>query len=324
MQAFNWCFVGCGALAHTVAAQIQATGRHNVASVYARRPEAAEAFAAEFDANACSSLEEAVCAPGVDAVYVVTPHSSHFEYVKQALELGKPVLCEKSLTVSAAQTDALIDLAAKEGVYLAEAMWTWFAPASHQIKAWVDGGEFGETPHVNASFRFKARGGSGRLLDPNRAGGALLDVGVYPLTYCYRLFGYPTSVVCTGRVEGGVDLSDNIDLVFESGATAHVRSSIADALGGESLHIEGDRASVSVPFFHMANRATLVRKGGDLDRFRGPGSRFIDYLPEFDAVAADIRSGLTQSPLVPLSSTSAVMHLMDECRHQMNLVYPFE
>lgn len=324
MQAFKWCFIGCGKLAHGVAAELQDSGRHKVVSVYGRRFEAAEAFAGEFGATAYATPEEAILAPEVDGIYVVTPHTSHAEYAKLALELGKPVLVEKPFAVNDEDAEALVELAAEKGVYLAEAMWTWFAPAAHQVKAWVDAGEFGVAPRVEASFRFFAHGGSGRLLDPERAGGALLDVGVYPLTYCYRLFGYPTRVECRGRVEGGVDLAETIELGFAGGATARVRSSIADFPGGESLHVEGPGASLSAPLFHHANRVTLRRKQGRNETFRGPGGRFHGYLPEFDAVAADVRAGRTQSELVPLSATLDVMRLMDECRRQMGLVYPFE
>ena len=131
MEKFGWCFIGCGRLAHKVAQQITASGRHVVVSVWSRNSDACASFAAQYGARACASAREAMTAPGVDGVYVVTPHTSHFEYIRLALELGKPALGEKPFTVSAAETEALIRLAEEKGVYMAEAMWTWFAPVAH-------------------------------------------------------------------------------------------------------------------------------------------------------------------------------------------------
>ena len=149
-QVFNWCFIGTGTLARQVAAEISATDRHRVSSVFSRRYEAAEAFAKQFGAEAFQTPESAM--EKADAVYVVTPHPSHYPHVKLAIELGKPVLCEKPFTVKAAETKELFRLAKEKQVYIAEGMWTWFAPVANTVKGWLDSGETGAVTHVTTKM----------------------------------------------------------------------------------------------------------------------------------------------------------------------------
>ena len=320
MEPFRWCFIGAGRLANTVARRVIRTGRHEIATVYARRPEASGAFARRFGAVPCASAEQAMTWPGVDGVYVVTPHASHLEYARLALELGRPVLCEKPLTVNATQAEGLVTLSEERGVYLTEAMWTWFSPVAHKVKSWLDAGEYGEVERVSASYHMNIRRSNPRLVDPARAGGALLDIGIYPITYLYRLIGKPADVKCTGVVEGGVDLKEDVALTFADGATHTASVSMADFRGFERLAIKGSRAATDLWLFHAANRVTLRRKGGGREVFRADGG----YVNEFDCVADEIRSGLIESPLVPHEATLDVMRIMDECRRQMGLTYPFE
>lgn len=319
-DTFNWCFIGTGTLAGKVAKEITKSGRHSIVSVYSRRMEKCREFAMPYGALPCATAQEAITAPGVDAVYIVTPHNSHYEYVKLALKLGKPVLCEKPFTVEAKQAEELIWLAEEKGIYLAEAMWTWFSPIANQVKAWLDGGEFGEIQEVIANYHMNSRGYAPRVTDPNRAGGALLDVGVYPITYLYRLFGNPAAVKCDGVLEGGIDLKEDVAMTFSNGRTFTASVSIVDFKGLERLKIVGDKASVSIRFFHSANSVKLRRKTGKNETFRGDGS----MLNEFDRAAEEIREGLTESRLVPHQATLEVMKILDQCRAQMGLVYPFE
>ena len=317
---FRWCFIGTGTLANVVARTILPSGRHEIASVFTRRIEKAREFTEKYGGTPCDDAEAAIRDPRVDAVYVVTPHNSHHEYVKLALELGKPVLCEKPCTVDAAQTRELIELARARKIYLAEAMWTWFSPVARQVKRWVDAGEYGEIRRIVANYHMNSKNYAPRVSDPSKAGGALLDVGIYPITYLYRLFGRPVAVKCAGKLAGGVDLWENVELTFGNGKTFTASASIDDYKGLERFLIAGDKGRTSIWFFHSANKARLVRRHGPGERVKGDGG----YLNEFDCVAKEIREGLTESRCVPLDCTLAVMEIMDECRRQMGLVYPFE
>lgn len=318
-KAFRWCFIGAGTLADKVAKEITRSGGHQIVSVYTRRFEKAEAFAKLHGGTAYKTAAEAIAAD-VDGVYVVTPHSNHYEYVKLALELGKPVLCEKAFTTDAKQAEELIRLAEEKGVYLAEAMWTWFSPIANTVKQWLDDGAFGEIQTVVANYHLNSKGYAPRVTDPNRAGGALLDVGVYPIAYLYRLFGNPVKVQCFGVLENGIDLSEDVALTFPNGKTYIASVSIVDYKGLEKFKIIGTDASTSVRFFHRANKAVLKRKHGKNENVRGDGS----MTNEFDRAAEEIRSGLTESRFVPHQATLDVMRIMDECRRQMRLIYPFE
>ena len=317
MSEFGWCFIGTGKLAHTVAKQLLASGRHKIVSCYTRNIENARAFAGEFGGTACESVEEAVTAEGVEGVYVVTTHNVHFRNVKEALELGKPVLCEKAFTVTAAETDELIALAREKNLYLCEAMWTWFSPTANQVKRWVDDGRIGMVKDAMFTYHMKSINYAPRVSDPKRAGGALLDITIYPVTYAYRLFGYPKKIVSTGTVQGGIDTDEDILLLYDGekgDIPVTISASIIDMKGFEKMRIRGSEGEIDALVYHMMNGAALKQGFLKKETFKGPGPKINSYLDEFDTVAAEIREGLTESRMVPLKATSDVMHILDTIR----------
>lgn len=319
-SVFNWCLIGTGTLAKKAARVVLPSGRHRFQAVYTRDFQKGLEFTAKYGGKAYDRPEAAITAPEVEGVYIVTPHTSHYEYAKLALSLGKPVLCEKPITVTAREAEELFALAEEKGVYLAEAMWTWFSPVARQVKRWVDAGELGELYRVEARYHLDSRHYAPRCSDPNVAGGALLDVGIYPVTYLYRLFGKPVQIQCTGRLKGGIDLNEDVVMTFQKGLTGTASVSMCDFKGLEKIHLAGDKGRIKYYFFHMANQAALLHRGGRVELFQADGS----YLNELDKVAGEIRRGLTRSELVPPGATLDVMEILDECRRQLGLVYPFE
>ncbi|MBQ6035889.1 MAG: Gfo/Idh/MocA family oxidoreductase [Lachnospiraceae bacterium] len=319
-KPFGWAFIGAGTLGANVAKQITKSGRHRIVSVYVRNPEKREAFAKQYQALAAETAEQAMTAEGVDGVYIVTPHTTHFQYAKQALEHGKPVLCEKPITTDAKQAAELIELSKEKGLYFTEAMWTWFSPVANKVKEWFDAGEYGELKRFHMSYHMKSINYAPRVSDPLLAGGALLDIGIYPITYAYRLLGKPEKIECTGTLQGGIDTGEEIILTFPGGKVCTISTSILDMKGLERLSLEGTKAKTDLMFFHSMNKVKLKRSGGKAETFRGSGS----MLNEFDLVSQEIREGLTESRFVPQEATLGVMEIMDECRRQMGLVYPFE
>ena len=319
MDLFRWCFIGAGKLANIVADQITASGRHRVVSVYNRTPARAQAFAEAHGATAYLSAEQAIADPEVDAVYIVTTHPSHYQYTKLALEAGKPVLCEKPMTMRSEETEALFRLAREKHLYLSEAMWTWFAPAARQVERWVREGAFGTIAKVRAQMCCQGWQYASRVTDPAEGGGALLDLGVYAFTYLYRLFGQPLSMRCSANIVGGIDRSDEIELEFPGGLRATI---VLDLYSdeGDWLVIEGDQAAIRFPHFHWAHEVQLCRKDGTTVDFNEEGG----YVNEFDLVAREIRAGKTESEYVPPRQTIDVMHLLDEAREQVGLRYAFE
>lgn len=316
MAEFRWCFIGAGKLARQVAQKLRHSG-HRIVSVYSRRFEQAQAFAARTGAAAYRTAEEAVSDVRADGVYVVTPHDSHFAYAKLALEKGIPVLVEKPLTVNLAQAEELVRLAREKKVYLAEAMWTWFFDCHREALARVRAGKLGKILSVRANYCHRFLHFAPRLIDPARAGGALLDIGVYPIAYVCRLFGAPDSVECRGKLRGGIDLSEDVTLFYPD-FCARVCVSMTD-LRGEFIDVRGEKGRLFSRNFHHSGRAVFVSEGRR-ELLRGAhGMR-----REFDIVAAEIRAGRTESLCAPLGDTLAVLAVLDECRRQMGLSYPCE
>ncbi|MCR5032610.1 MAG: Gfo/Idh/MocA family oxidoreductase [Lachnospiraceae bacterium] len=319
-QEFGWCFIGCGTLADVVAKQIVPTGRHKIVSCYTRRYEAGKDFASHYGAKAYETAKEAICAEGVDGVYIVTPHRSHYEYAMLALKCGKPVLCEKSFTVNAAQAEEVLSLAEEKKIYIAEAMWTWFSPIGNQVRKWVQDGEFGTVKNCLVDCRTNAQHYAKRVTDPAAAGGAVLDMGVYATYYLYKLFGKPDEVVCLGTVKDGIDWSEEITFTYKDGRNYKALVSINDEGVTTNMKLEGDKASIFVNELHYANHAEFTDASGQKKEITADGS----YVNEFDRVAEEIREGRTESRFVTHTDTRTIMHILDDCRQQMGLEYEFE
>lgn len=318
MTPFNWAYVGNGGIAESTARQI-VKGNHRIVSVYGRNPEKVKAFSEKYGAQAFGDFESAVNCNGVDGVYIATPHTAHVDYAVRAMELHKPVLCEKPVGVTVQDVDTLIDTAKRTNTYFCEAMWTWFSDVALTVKRWVQSGEIGEIRDVVINYAFPGMllPKTSRVRMPETAGGALLDIGIYPITYCYNLFGVPNSVQCHGKIRDGIDIRETVVLEYPKfKCTLHM--SLCNLK--ENCLIRGTKGSISLPvFFHMASKAILKNESGKRV-FTGK----TDYLTEFTKVAEEIRQGKTESEYIPFAATRTCMEIMDECRRQMGLRYPFE
>ena len=146
-EKFRWAYIGSGSIARSTAADIT-KGDHKIVSVFSRNFEKAEAFAREYGARAFHDFSQAVSLDCVDGVYIATPHTSHVEYAVKAMELGKPVLCEKPVGVTVKDVDTLTDAALKNNVYFCEAMWTWYNAPAHTVRDWVRTGRIGKIKKV--------------------------------------------------------------------------------------------------------------------------------------------------------------------------------
>lgn len=319
MERFGWCYIGCGAIANTTAKEVSKSENNRIVSVWNRTFDKAEVFAKKYGGTAYHTFKEAVNAPEVEGVYIALTADKHVEYMKKCIELHKPVLCEKPFTVNAEEAEEIFELAKKEGVYVSEAMWTWHNEPARRVKTWLDSGKIGTVKDVNCVYAFPMIqfSRSDRLTDPKRLGGAIMDIGIYGLRYCIELFGKPDKIVCKGRVEKGTDREEEIDLYY-GGFTAHFRFAL-DKRGGESFEIIGTKGKIIVPSFHMAKSA--VMKGETEDEIKVKDRL---YEKEFTNVASEIRSGLKRSVIIEPENTIECMKIMDECRKQMDLVYPCE
>ncbi|MBR3154748.1 MAG: Gfo/Idh/MocA family oxidoreductase [Lachnospiraceae bacterium] len=292
---------------------------NRIVAVWNRSFDKAEAFAKKYGGKTYHTVEEAINAPEVECVYIALTADVHAQYVRKCIENHKPVLCEKPFAVNAEEAEELYALAEKEGVYLAEAMWTWHNDVALKVREWVLSGRIGKVTNVECVYAFPmSRQKDTRLLDPKRLGGALLDIGVYGLRYCLELFGEPKKIECKGRVERGVDLGEDVVLYYED-FKAHCTFAI-DKMKGESFTISGVEGKIQVPYFHTAWKGEL--RGKEREKIRASLNGL--YGKQFSNVAKEIRDGLTQSRFITPQNTLICMRMMDECRSQMGLVYPCE
>lgn len=317
MSKFRWMYVGSGNIAKSTANSIK-RGNHQITAVYGRNAEKVEKFANKYKAKAYTNFEEAVKSDDVDAVYIATPHTSHLDYAVRTMELGKPVLCEKPVAVSEQDVKALIDCSRANNVYFCEAMWTWFSDVALNVKRWVKSGEIGEVKDVVINYAFPGvmMSKNSRVLTPETAGGALLDIGIYPITYCYNLFGYPDKIECSGELKNGIDIKETVVLHYNSFKCTLIMS-LTELK--ENCVITGEKGKITLQMFHMASKAVLRNDKGR-KVFKGK----TDYLTEFTRASEEILAGKTESSYIPFEATQSCMRIMDECRKQMNLVYPFE
>lgn len=317
MSKFKWAYIGNGNIAESTARSIL-KGEHEIVSVYGRNADKAKDFAKKVGATAVNTPEEAIAFDGVDGVYIATPHTSHVDYSILSLNMKKPVLCEKPVAVTAADAQRMTEAAKENDTYFAEAMWTWFSDVALKVKEWVQSGRIGEIKSVEIHYAFPGilMPKTSRVLMPETAGGALLDIGIYPITYCYNLFGYPDEIICNGELKNGIDIKETVILRYRD-LKCKLHMSLTEIR--EDCTIEGTDGRIKLPIFHMASKAVLKSRKGN-ETFKGK----TDYLTEFTRCAEEIKAGRKESEYIPFQSTIDCLRIMDECRAQMGLKYPFE
>ena len=230
MRTYNWAILGLGNIAHKFAKDLALVPGARLHAVASRSLAKARAFATDFGVpHAVGCYEDLLAVPGLDVVYIATPHSEHCAHTLLCLRAGLPVLCEKAFAQNAGQARDMIRAAREGRVFLMEAFWTRFFPAIAQALALVAAGHIGEVKHLVADFGFAAPyQPEGRLFNPALAGGSLQDVGVYPLFISQLFLGEPTAVGAVAALSPtGVDLNCAVSLAYPGGATASLFSTIA-------------------------------------------------------------------------------------------------
>jgi predicted dehydrogenase len=291
-----------------------------LAAVASRTIDKAEAFAAEYGfERAHGSYAELASDPDIDVVYIASPHNDHATSARLCLEGGKAVLIEKPLTTSAAETTELIDLARDRGLFLMEALWTRTNPLMRKAAQVVADGELGPVRHVEVSFGFRFTGDADhRLLNPDLAGGAILDLGVYPVHMVNLFLGEPADLLGTGhRASTGVDA--HAAAVLRYPATADRPAATATVLAT----LETDPANRTVVYcadgrIEIGNvvkpeSITIVRGSGEDARAEEVVTQLTGggYTLQAQEVMFRLRSGELESPLVPWQDTAAVARTLD-------------
>lgn len=319
----RWGILSTGKIARGFARNLALLPDAELAAVAAREPAAARRFAADFDvARAHDSYQDLVADEDVDVVYVATPHALHKEHALLALEAGKPVLCEKPLTLHAADAEELVATAREKRLFFMEGMWMRCNPVLRRVKQLVDAGALGTVRQVRADLGFVVdRPATDRLLAPELGGGALLDMGVYPLTLATWLLGEPDRFEAVADLAPtGIDLDVAVSLAWASGATAAVTASMT-SWSPRTATIATDRGRVDLAEgFHHPRSATWVSEGVR-EEITGEviGTGLANEAAE---VIRCLRRGEIESPLVPHADTVATMRLMDRIRERIGVRYP--
>ncbi|WP_282947349.1 Gfo/Idh/MocA family protein [Cellulomonas endometrii] len=321
----RWGILGAGGIAGAFADAVRSSTRAQLVAVGSRDHVRAERFATAHGIPTTHlGYRDLVEDPQVDVVYVATPHSEHREHALLAIAAGKHVLVEKAFTRNAGEAEEVLAAARAAGVFVMEAMWTRFLPhvaALHQV---IDSGEIGQIITVQADhgqyFPFDP---AHRLYDPALAGGALLDLGVYPVSFAHDLLGVPDEVRAVGRLtETGVDGQIGMALSYGDRAQALLTTTLW-AKTPTTAAISGTEGSITVEgSFYAPTSFRVQRRDGRSWVFEQPTERGLQY--EAAEVARRVAEGATESPRLTWADTLAVMRTMDEVRAQVGVVYPGE
>lgn len=330
----RWGVVATGGIAGIVTADLALLEDAVLQAVSSRSQSGAEAFAAKFgfassyydggtDGTAGTGYRQLVADPAVDVVYIATPHAQHYDIAKAALEAGKHVLCEKALTITAAEARSLIELARSRKLFLMEAVWARFVPGFQRALEIIESGEIGEVKWVRADLGFPAPlDDTARIWAPADGGGALLDISVYPLLWAWGTLGNPAAVAATGELTDlGVDAQNTLTLSYESGAQAQLISYLGSH-GPRVATVSGTKGYLETVDSVNNPKGLRVSVGWSDERtetFEHPGNGYTYQLRE---VTRCIQAGLTESATMPLDDSLAIMELFDEARRQMGVSYP--
>ncbi|MBD0710829.1 MULTISPECIES: Gfo/Idh/MocA family protein [unclassified Streptomyces] len=323
----RWGILATGGIAERFTTDLLTLDEAEVVAVASRGEASARSFADRFGIpRAYGGWDGLFADEDVDVVYVATPHHAHREAAGRALEAGKAVLCEKALTLDAREAAELVALARDRGLFLMEAMWMYCHPLIRRIAELVRGGAIGEIRTVQADFGLAGPfAPDHRLRDPAMGGGALLDLGVYPVSFAQLLLGEPDTVHAHALLSPeGVDLNTGMLLGWtESGASALLSCSIV-ADTPQTASVTGTRGRIDVPRgFFYPERFTLHRDGHEPEEYASDVDPH-SLRHEAVEVMRCLRAGAAESPLVPLEGSLAVMRTLDAVRDRVGVRYPGE
>ena len=325
MSNFSWGILGPGGIAQAFAKDLTFIEGHTIGAVGSRSITNAQSFANTFGGTAYGSYEELVADSSIDAIYVATPHPAHHDNVIMALNAGKPVLCEKPFAVNAKQAQAMVDAAAKNEVALMEAMWARFLPHYAKVREIVASGVLGPILSIHADHGQRlADQGIARLVDPQLAGGALLDLGIYPISFAHMILGNPTSITSTAvMTDRGVDAQTSMIFNYDNGAQAVLTTTMIEqtpcraVVAGLHGWLEIDRT-----FYNPASMRVILNDGSVTEypnAYTGHGLR--EQAESFKQI---VQSGAVESKVLTWKDTVDIMKSMDTVRSQIGLKYPFE
>lgn len=319
----NVAILGTGHIAAKMAATLQQMKDVNCYAVASREQIRAEAFAKEWGfKKACGSYEELAADPHVDLVYIATPHSHHYEHARLCILNGKAVLCEKAFTANARQAEALLQLAKERNVFITEAIWTRYMPFSHTIRELVFNGSIGRPHMLTANLGYPIAYKE-RIAKPELCGGALLDIGVYPINFARMIFGTDIDDIQSHCVKNnyGVDIQESISFRYANGNMAVMQLTASCANDRQGI-ISGEKGYIVVDNINNPQQAAIYDSDHQLVKIYDCPSQISGYEYEVQASIDALRRGQLETAAMPHAETLEIMHLLDRLRQQWGVVYP--
>lgn len=326
-RATRWGILSTGRIAGLFATGLASAPGAELVAVGSRSRESADRFGDQFGIpRRHASYADLAADPEVDVIYVATPHPAHKEATLTCIAAGKNVLCEKPFALNVGEATAMVEAARARGVFLMEAMWTRFRPAMVKVREVLDSGVIGDVSLVTANIGWKSEfDPQFRLYAPELGGGALLDGGVYPLSFVSMVLGASsevTGVAALGKT--GVDEQEAISLLHPSGAVGCVGVTIrANPISVATIVGSSGRILIDHDF-HKPTSFTVFVDGTEPERFDYPLDEGNGYQFEAIHVMECLAQGLTESPVMPLDESLSIMRTMDTLRQQWGVRYPQE
>jgi predicted dehydrogenase len=311
----RWGIVSTGRIAQQFCHDMAYVSNGELAAVAARKLDNAKEFASKFGiAKAYQGYQALFDDPEIDVVYIATPHSFHFQNAYDALLSGKSVLCEKPMTISANESKTLTEFAKSKGLFLMEAMWTYFLPAIQQAKQWLDEGKIGKLKHIKADFGYPMPYDSeSREYKVEFAGGCLLDMGIYPLALA-RLFSelpLENIVVKSHLAPNGVD--DDVIVIADSGYVTYTLASSFLCKLQNSAYIIGEEGYIAIPNFWRADQCSLFVLDEKIEHFCDH-RKSLGFNYEAQAVGEAIQEKRLEHPLMPHETSYLLQKQMEEVK----------
>lgn len=321
----KWGIVGTGNIAHKLASDMRYVEDGQLLAVASRVLDRADVFAGEFGIpKAYGSYEDLAADRDIQAVYIATPHSNHYASTLLMLRSGKAVLCEKPLAVNAEQAREMVRVARENNVLLLDALWSVLLPGMLKVQEWIDGGLIGDLKFITSEFGFTSEfDPAGRLYNPNLAGGALLDIGIYTILLPYWIYGSkPDSLQASSLLTTtGVDEQTGLVMSFPGGRHAQCFSGINVPLKNQST-IYGTKGYIHMPEYWKAQKIWLKSDEGE-EFFEDSRSSW-GYDFEVREVNRLIKENRTESSVITYRKSIELMEILDDVREKIGLRYPFE
>jgi len=324
MKSYKWGFIGCGHIAHKMAKALQLTERGILYAVSSSSAERADEFKRLYNVSkAYTSYKEMLEDPEVDVVYIATPHSHHYLHTRMSLEAGKAVICEKPFTIDRQELTELISLSRSRNLFLMEALWTRFLPHIEKAGQLINEGAIGDLVMLSGDFGFAAEfKPEGRLFNRDLGGGALLDIGIYPVFLAYHFLGVPEKIKALATFAStGVDVQLGITMQHRNNTISDLNTTLLSKTRMEAM-LFGTAGSIRMhERWYAPTCIELLRNDKIVERFDlNQSNNGFEF--EANEVMRCLDEGMTESPVWSLDNSLDLIGILDDIRTECNITYP--